>query len=327
MLTIPRQVRELELAVSQPLGMAVLEIVTALASIGTALFFSWKLTLVILATFPLAAGVLYFPSKSVGPAIERQKRELSRASKYASFSVTAIDTVKSFNGQDQEVWQYFSTAKDITKYYLIQARANALQFGMIKFFAVGLYVSSFWFGLYLFLHDGQTVGHILTTFVSCASAMQAVEIILPQFLVLSKGISAGDTLKSIMVEMQDRGTSENEDGNIIPETCASDIEMNDVGNPSSLEASADLDLDFFRVSIKSEAKCVEQRHFLLPHWRNDIRGWQERIRKKHYWQPAHEILWAPVRRNRYRRTVNPNVKHRLASSEHHVSSTTKCPLQ
>jgi ATP-binding cassette, subfamily B (MDR/TAP), member 1 len=228
-------VRELQLALSQPLGMLLLETVTALASIATALFFSWKLTLVILATFPVAAGLLYLISKGVGPAIERQKRELSRASKYASNAVTAIDSVKAFNGQDQEVWQYFLTAKAITKFYLIQARSNAFQFRIIKFFAVGLYVSSFWFGLYLVLHGGSTVGRVLTTFVSCASAMQAAEIVLPQFLVLAKGISAGETLKSIMAEMQDGRSTKNEDGDLIPEACPGDIEINDVSKPYLLE--------------------------------------------------------------------------------------------
>jgi ATP-binding cassette, subfamily B (MDR/TAP), member 1 len=213
--------------------MLLLETVTSLASIGTALFFSWKLTLVILATFPVAAGLLYFISKGVGPAIERQKRELSKASKYASNAVTAIDSVKAFNGQDQEVWQYFLTAKAITKYYLIQARSNA--FRIIKFFAVGLYVSTFWFGLYLVIHGSSTVGHVLTTFVSCAFAMQAAEIVLPQFLVLAKGISAGETLKSIMAEMQDGRSTKNENGDLIPDVCPGDIEINDVGKLSSLD--------------------------------------------------------------------------------------------
>jgi ATP-binding cassette subfamily B (MDR/TAP) protein 1 len=135
--------------------------------------------------------------------------------------------VKAFNGQDQEVWQYFLATKVVTKHYLVQARANALQFGIIKFSAVVLYVSGFWYGLYLVIH-GLTVGHVLTTFVSCGYAMQAVEIVLPQFLVLAKGISAGETLKSVMAEMQDGRNAKDEDGNFTPHTCPGDIEINDV---------------------------------------------------------------------------------------------------
>jgi ATP-binding cassette subfamily B (MDR/TAP) protein 1 len=220
------------LAISQPLGFLLLETTAILASVGTALFFSWKLALVIFATFPIAAGIFTLISRGVGPAIERQKRELSRASKYASTAVSAINTVQAFNGEDQEVWQYFLTAKAITKYYLIQARSNALQFGVIKFSAVMLYVSGFWYGLYLVTH-GLTVGHVLTTFISCAYAMQAVEIVLPQFLVLAKGMYAGETLKSFMAEIQDGRTTKEEDGDLRPDTCPGDIEVNDV-SPRSL---------------------------------------------------------------------------------------------
>lgn len=217
----------MQLAVSQPLGFLALETSAILASIGTALFFSWKLALVIFATFPIAAGILSLASRGVGPAIERQKRELSRASKYASTAISSINTVKAFNGEDQEIWQYFLTAKAITRYYMIQARSNALQFGIIKFSALVLYVSGFWFGLYLVMH-GLTVGHVLTTFVSCGYAMQAVEMVLPQFLVLAKGISAGEALKLIMAEMQYGRNTKNTDGELRPQTSPSDIEVNDV---------------------------------------------------------------------------------------------------
>ena len=61
-------------------------------------------------------------------------------------------------------------------------------------------------------------------------------------------------------------------------------------NAPHLNASADLELDFIRIPIKSKAKCVEQCHFLFPVWRNDICCWQERVRKEYDWQPAYEIL-------------------------------------
>ena len=206
------------------------------ASIGTALYFSWRLALVILATFPIAAGVLAVVSRGVGLAIERQKRELSRASKYANTAVNSINTVKAFNGESQEVWQYFLISRAITEYYLIQARSNALQFGVIKFSAVALFVSGFWYGLHL-VTSGLSVGHVLTTFVSCSYAMQAVEIVLPQFLVLAKGISAGETLKSIMAEMQEGRFTSDEDGKLIPSACPGDIEINNASSPTNFHGS------------------------------------------------------------------------------------------
>lgn len=204
-----------------------MEICAVLFSIGTALFFSWKLTLVILATFPIVAGILAIATRGVGPAIEQQKRELSKASKSVNSAVTAINTVKAFNGEDQEVGQYLSTANAITHYYMIQARASAFQYGIIKFAAVGIFVSGFWFGLYL-VTRGARVGHVLTTFIACGYAMQAVEIVLPNFLVLAKGKAAGETLKSIMAEMENGESTKVEDGDLRPQAYFGDIEVNNV---------------------------------------------------------------------------------------------------
>jgi len=201
--------------------------VASLASLGIALYYSWKLTLVILATFPFIGLILFLVSKGLAPAIESQKRELSKASKYANTAVTAIDTVKVFNGQDQEIWQYFSTIKEVTIHYLLQARANALQFGIIKFLTTGLFVQGFWFGIYL-VNNGLDPGDVLTTFYACLSAMQAIEVILPQWLVLAKGMSAGETLKSIMIQMQhDRRVTKGSDATT-PKSCPGDVEINNV---------------------------------------------------------------------------------------------------
>jgi ATP-binding cassette subfamily B (MDR/TAP) protein 1 len=221
------QIRELQLSVSQPLGFLLFETVSAITALGTALYFSWNLTLVIIATFPLAGGILYLISRKLTPAIEAQKRELTEASKLANTAVTAIETVKAFNGQDQEVWQYLSAIKRSTAYYMVQARASALQFGITKFIMVAIFVQGFWYGISLVDH-GLSAGRVLTTFYACMMGMQALEIVLPQWLVLAKGMSAGATLKSIKDEV-DRGKNVSKvEGSLKLASCDGDIEVNEV---------------------------------------------------------------------------------------------------
>jgi ATP-binding cassette subfamily B (MDR/TAP) protein 1 len=91
--------------------------------------------------------------------------------------------------------------KKVASSYMIQARCNALQFGMTKLITVGIFVQGFWFGLYLVDH-GMDPSYVLTTFYACLATMQSVETILPQWLVLAKGISAGQILKAIMIMVQ-----------------------------------------------------------------------------------------------------------------------------
>lgn len=221
------QIRELQLAASQPIGLLFFQFVATLSSLGVALFFSWKLTLVIIATFPLAAISLYLISRGLTPAIEAQKRELSRATKYANTAVTAIDTVKAFNAQDQEIWQYASTINNVTMHYLKQARANAMQFGLTKFLVVVIFVQGFWYGIFL-VNRGISPGNVVTAFYSCLTAIQALEVMLPQVLVLTRGMSAGATLRNIMDQIQSGGTAMGMGGTLQPDSCSGDVEMNDV---------------------------------------------------------------------------------------------------
>ncbi|RFU34537.1 hypothetical protein B7463_g1772, partial [Scytalidium lignicola] len=227
MVRIQTQLRELQLAVSQPLGFLLYELVSSLAAIGVAFYFSWKLTFVIISTVPIAGVTLYFISRRLTPAIEAQKAELAKASKSATSAVSAIDTVKAFNGQRQEVWGYYTIIKRATTHYLTQAILSALQLGIMKFIVIVLFVQGFWYGLVL-VTQGTNPGHILTAFYACLNAMQAIEVVLPQWLVLAKGMSAGHALKSLMNEVR-HGNKISEDSSLrIPETCHGDIEINNV---------------------------------------------------------------------------------------------------
>ncbi|RDW73324.1 hypothetical protein BP6252_07231 [Coleophoma cylindrospora] len=227
LIRIQTQVRELQLAVSQPLGFLLVDIVGAFATLGTAFYFSWKLTLVLVAVFPVTAVLLFIISTRLGPAIEAQKRELTQASKYCNSAITEIETVKAFNGQEQEVWQYFLSHRKAASSYLVQAMCNALQFGVTKFVMVGIFVQGFWYGIVL-VRQGVDPGDILTTFYATLNAMIAVETVLPQWLVLVKGMSAGETLRSILRQMEGGRVVYRMTGPLKPEICQGDIEINNV---------------------------------------------------------------------------------------------------
>lgn len=222
------QIRELQLAVSQPLGFLLYEFISSIAAIGVAFFFSWKLTFVIIATVPVACIILYFISIRLSPAIEAQKAELAKASKGANSAISAIDTVKAFNAQEQEVWEYHIIIKKATTYYLRQAALSALQLGIMKFIVILLFVQGFWYGLVL-VTQGTDPGHILTAFYACLNAIQAVEVVLPQWLVLAKGISAGYTLSSIISKAQNGQKITGCRPLRTSQTCHGDIEMKNVG--------------------------------------------------------------------------------------------------
>ncbi|KAL8851121.1 MAG: hypothetical protein Q9221_003924 [Calogaya cf. arnoldii] len=221
------QIRELQMGTSQPLGYSLQSTVTALSALGLALYTAWDLTLITIATIPFAAIVLGWISSRMQPSIEAQAKELNTASKFANNALQAIDVVKVFNGQDFETWQYAKAINRAAKKYLIQAKANALQIGFVRFITLSMFVQGFWYGSHIVITGKKDPGQVLTAFWSCLSALQAVEQILPQILVLEKGRAAGATLQAILTQM-DKRHRVIVSGQLAPEFCEGDIEVRNV---------------------------------------------------------------------------------------------------
>ncbi|KAL8918630.1 MAG: hypothetical protein Q9172_005346 [Xanthocarpia lactea] len=218
------QIRELQMGTSQPLGFALQSTVTALSALGLALYTAWDLTLITIATIPFAAIVLGWISSRMQPSIDAQAKELSTASKIANNTLKAIDVVKCFNGQDFETWQYAKAINRAAKKYLIQAKANASQIGFVRFITLSMFVQGFWYGSHIVITGKKEPGQVLTAFWSCLSALQAVEQILPQILVLEKGRAAGATLQAILTQISKRHQAITT-GHLTPEFCEGDIEV------------------------------------------------------------------------------------------------------
>ncbi|KAL8977263.1 MAG: hypothetical protein Q9205_006896, partial [Flavoplaca limonia] len=221
------QIRELQMGTSQPLGFALQSTVTALSALGLAMYTAWDLTLITIATIPFAALALGWISSRMQPSIEAQAKELNTASKFANNAFQAIDVVKCFNGQDFETWQYAKAIKRAAKKYLIQAKANALQIGFVRFITLSMFVQGFWYGSHIVITGKKQPGQVLTAFWSCLSALQAVEQILPQILVLEKARAAGATLQAILTQMDKRHRIIMT-GQLTPEFCEGDIEVRNV---------------------------------------------------------------------------------------------------
>ncbi|KAF8245217.1 P-loop containing nucleoside triphosphate hydrolase protein [Wilcoxina mikolae CBS 423.85] len=218
------QIKEMQTAVSQPLGYAAQSIATAIASLGVALYHSWSLTLVILAAIPVCLGILAFLSARMQPHIDQQKSHLSRASKTASCAISSIETVKTFNGQSHERSAFAKAVRCAAKEYKSQARLNALQLGFARIFTLGMFVQGFWYGSKLVKegNSGFTPADIMTTFWSCFMATQALESIMPQLMLLEKGRAASTGLQALLA--REDGSCRNF-GGYMPLSCNGEIEV------------------------------------------------------------------------------------------------------
>ncbi|KAI1314004.1 P-loop containing nucleoside triphosphate hydrolase protein [Xylaria venustula] len=235
---VQTQTRELQIASSVALGSLSARLSTSIANLIVALVTAWKLTLVLLASIPVSVIILHLLTRPVQPAIQAQKKELSRASKYAFSAISAIDLVKVFNGVDHETWQYMAAIRLVMQKYLIQARANAYQMGYVKFWLESLFVVGFYYGAVL-VDQGLSPGSVLTTFYAALAALQAIEAFVPTYLVLAKGISAAQSLRSVSHNIEDGRTVQPMMGGHIPGGCMGDVEMRNItfaypSNPSKI---------------------------------------------------------------------------------------------
>ncbi|KAI1459815.1 P-loop containing nucleoside triphosphate hydrolase protein [Annulohypoxylon moriforme] len=229
------QTRELQMASSVALGSLAAEIATSIASLVVAFRGSWKLTLVLLATVPISVIVLAMLSRTLKLAVQAQKRELSRASKFAISAIAAIDLVKAFNANDHETWQYLQAIRRSMNKYLIQARAAACQSGYVKLWIDAMFVIGFYYGVVL-VNEGLSPENVVTTFYAALAALQAFEAFVPMFMALARGMSAGQALYFIAYDMQSGRKVHRMIGHNRPEECLGHIEISDVSfsYPSNL---------------------------------------------------------------------------------------------
>ncbi|MCJ1390627.1 hypothetical protein MMC18_003488 [Xylographa bjoerkii] len=228
---IPRlqtQIRELQIATSQPLGFALQYTVTLFAALGLAFYTAWNLTLVTIALIPFTAVALAWISARMQPAIDLQIEHLTQASKLANNAITAIDTVKCFNGQDFELWQYLEATKKAALCYLVQARANAFQIGLVRVTLLGMFVQGFWYGNHLVDIGSRTPGQVLTAFWACLMATQTMEQLLPQMIVLEKGRVAAATLQAVLLKVDKGRKIKPMMGRKSPRYCDGDIQIKKV---------------------------------------------------------------------------------------------------
>ncbi|KAK8133191.1 P-loop containing nucleoside triphosphate hydrolase protein [Apiospora kogelbergensis] len=187
------QIRDLQAASSVAPGNIAVDIIASVASLSVALYFSWKLTLVLLSTVPVALVVLGLLSREIEPAIRAQHAALASASSYVASTLAAIDVVKVFNGLDHEIWQHSVVTKRSRDRYITQSIASTYQMGFVKFWLELLFVVGFFYGAVL-VEGGVSVGSVVATFYATFGALQAIESCIPTYLILAKGILAVQSL-------------------------------------------------------------------------------------------------------------------------------------
>ncbi|KAL2891621.1 Alpha-factor-transporting ATPase [Ceratocystis lukuohia] len=223
---IESQVRHLQTANSQIFGVLVNNIMTSIAAFFVALSFSWKLTLLIVASLPIPTIAFSLLMRPIKPAVMLQKDALGQASKLAAAALTAIDVVTVFNGAAHEVRHYMAWIIRAAGFYRTQTRYNAAQAGFMQFWTPTLVGLCFLFGIYLVQH-GNNTADIMITFYAMMTVLEGVQDLLPEWLQLVRGMSAGSDLKTLMEAAGDENEGSADPG-FHPDLCTGHITVDNV---------------------------------------------------------------------------------------------------
>ena len=222
------QIRELQLATSQPLGSLFNLGAQAVLSLIQALVRAWDLTLVTLATVPVIVGAVIWVGRGMQRNLEQQQNKLTEAQKFTTSAFSAIETVKCFNGQEIEHDKYVTKLVEAAASYYRVACANGMQMALVVLLSVSMFVQGFYYGGQLIAEGKRSCADVITTFLSAVAAFNAINSILPQLLVLEKGRTAGSTLRAIMAQVQQGSNFQRIRGLLTLATCRGDIDVKNV---------------------------------------------------------------------------------------------------
>lgn len=220
------QIRELQLATSQPLGELVQLVSTLVLSMAQAFYSSWDLTLVTISSVPVIMGGVIWIGRPMQNALSNQQSKLTEAQKYLTSAFSAIETVKCFNGQEIELGKYVKKVKEAASWYFRVANIHAMQMGFLGFLSSTIFVQGFFYGGVLIDKQKKTTADVMTCFLSAIAAFQAVQAILPNMIVLEKGRAAGSTLRMVMAEVQGGAALNKKSAHLeSPAQCKGDIDV------------------------------------------------------------------------------------------------------
>ncbi|ETI26967.1 hypothetical protein G647_10066 [Cladophialophora carrionii CBS 160.54] len=225
-----RQIRDLQLGTSQPLGLTIVCLVQALAGLGLALRTNWKLALVVLSAIPVIAIGATVISRGLKANIDGHNEELAFTSKIASNCIKNIVTVICCNTQEEEAKSYTAAIKRAAAFAMKQAFSSALQASYsVAISSIGSFLhTGFWYGGAQVHSTQTTAGEVVTTFWACLIATKAFEDILPHGVIIQKSQVSATALQAILNKVGQGKLRSRKVAGLSPQFCEGNIEMREV---------------------------------------------------------------------------------------------------
>lgn len=212
MTKVARECDDVRIAMSREIGDVIQHITTAIASLVLALYTSWSLTLVILASIPVILIISIVTEIGAAPWMQRERTSTSHATSMVERVVEAIATVKAFNAQKKETNRFQGELRNGCRSYRRLILWWALRFGFTGGLVFATFVQGFWFGSHLVSKGKLTPGQVMTVFMSSLLVSATLQEIVQALSYVDKGKVGAANLINLINSPDDTPKTESSRG-------------------------------------------------------------------------------------------------------------------
>jgi len=197
---ITSDVQQLQDILSSTLAEFIRQIITLVAGIALMLFLYSKLTLFMLATFPLLIiGAIIF-GRYIRKLSKKTQDSLANANTVVVETLQSVNTVKAFTNEQYEINRYAFSLKDVVLNAMKAAQFRGLFASFIIFVLFGGIVGIIWYASTLLaqgtIKEGELIGFIIYTAIISGSVAGLGEL----YSQIQKTIGASERIREILGE-------------------------------------------------------------------------------------------------------------------------------
>ncbi len=177
---------------TQGLITMVADLLGIFAVIGIMFFTSWKLTLLVLAVFPLLIIAAYIFKEKVKVAFEKVRKELSNMNAFLQERITGMNIIQIFNAEDQEMKKFQKINREYTQANLDAITYYATFFPVVEiinYLALAILV---YLGANYVIQDQVSLGALIAFPWYINLLFSPVRMLADKFNTLQMGMVAGD---------------------------------------------------------------------------------------------------------------------------------------
>ncbi|WBW71420.1 M-factor transmembrane transporter Mam1 [Schizosaccharomyces osmophilus] len=189
-----------ESSINLPLFHIVENLAIVISCLAISFRYSWSLTLIIMASYPIIMFVVAFINSFLYNSYEGDRLASEKAASFIERVLMAFKTVTFHAMQNHEFHNLQGAINQSSKNFLRFSFLHSLQGGISQFFLYSVFFQGLWFGNHLANSGKVTAGQVVTVFGSCLSVASAIQQILPSIPDLIKGKFASHFLKSLCHE-------------------------------------------------------------------------------------------------------------------------------